>query len=95
MSEPTIAEIDAQIFDLQRQRDIKSLAGSKAVSDALKVGKVATLAEDLAALLPDLSPQSVAYQQARNIITVVTNTRTLIDGDVARIQAMAEAQAAG
>jgi hypothetical protein len=93
MAEPTVSEIDAQIAELQRQRDIKSLEGSQAIAAALKAGKVATLAEDLEALLTDLSPASMAYQQARNVISVVTGTRNLIDGDIARIQGIVDAQA--
>lgn len=93
MADPTVSEIDAQIAELQRQRDIKSLEGSQAVAAALKAGKVATLAEDLEALITDLSPASMAYQQARNVISVIINTRNLIDGDIARIQAIVDAQA--
>lgn len=93
MADPTVSEIDAQIAELQRQRDIKSLEGSQAIAAALKAGKVATLPEDLEALIADLSPASMAYQQARNVISVITNTRNLIDGDVARIQAIVDAQA--
>lgn len=93
MADPTVSEIDAQIAELQRQRDIKSLEGSQAVAAALKAGKVATLAEDLEALIADLSPASMAYQQARNVISVITNTRNLIDGDIARIQGIVDAQA--
>lgn len=92
MAEPTVSEIDAQIAELQRQRDIKSLEGSQAIAAALKAGKVATLAEDLEALLTDLSPASMAYQQAQNVISVITNTRNLIDGDIARIQGIVDAQ---
>lgn len=92
MADPTVSEIDAQIAELQRQRDIKSLEGSQAIAAALKAGKVATLAEDLEALLTDLSPASMAYQQARNVISVVTGTRNLIDGDIARIQGIVDAQ---
>lgn len=93
MAEPTVSEIDAKIAELQRQRDIKSLEGSQAVAAALKAGKVATLPEDLEALIADLSPASMAYQQARNVISVITNTRNLIDGDIARIQGIVDAQA--
>jgi len=92
MADPTVSEIDAQIAELQRQRDIKSLEGSQAVAAALKAGKVATLDEDLEVLITDLSPASMAYQQARNVISVITNTRNLIDGDIARIQGIVDAQ---
>ncbi|EQA96865.1 hypothetical protein [Sphingobium baderi] len=90
MTEPTIAQLDAQIADLQRQRDLASLNGSKAVKAALVAGKVATLAEDLEALLPDLSNESVAAQQARNVISVIRNVRGLVDGEISRIEAMVE-----
>jgi len=92
MTEPTIAQLDAQIADLQRQRDLASLNGSKAVKAALVAGKVATLAEDLEALLPDLSNESVAAQQARNVISVIRNVRGLVDGEISRIEAMVEPQ---
>ncbi|SCW77801.1 hypothetical protein SAMN02927924_02832 [Sphingobium faniae] len=90
MTEPTIAELDQQIADLQRQRDLASLNGSKAVKAALVAGKVATLAEDLEALLPDLSNESVAAQQARNVISVIRNVRGLVDGEISRIEALVE-----
>ena len=93
MTEPTISELDAQIADLQRQRDIASLEGAKAIKAALVAGKVATLPEDLEALLPSLSVDSIAAQQARNIVSIVRNVRNLVDGEVARIQAIVDAQA--
>lgn len=91
MTEPTVSELDAQIAELQRQRDIKSLEGSKAIRAALVTGKVATLVEDLEALLPNVSGESAAGRQARNVINVVRNTRNLIDGDIARIEQLVAA----
>lgn len=88
MTERTISDIDADIVRLHRERDVASLEGSRAVKAALVAGKVATLAEDLEALLPSLSTQSVAYQQASNLISVVRGTRSLVDGEVARIEAL-------
>lgn len=90
MTQPTIAELDQQIADLQRQRDLASLDGSKAVKAALVAGKVATLADDLEALLLGLSNESVAAQQARNVISVIRNVRGLVDGEISRIEALVE-----
>ncbi|KMS59967.1 hypothetical protein V474_07645 [Novosphingobium barchaimii LL02] len=92
MTERTISDIDAQIADLKRERDIASLDGSKSVKSVLATGKVATLAADLEALLPSLFTQSVAYQQAMNVISVVTGTRNLVDGEISRIEALVAAQ---
>lgn len=92
----TIAELDAQVAELNRQRDLISLAGTKAVQAALVVGNVATLADDLEALLPSLSSDSITAQMTRNVINVVRNTRSLVDGEVARIEALtAEPSGAG
>lgn len=95
MADQTVSEIDAQIAELQRQRDIKSLDDSKLVAADLRAGKVATLAEDLEARIANMSPQTVAYQQAKNIISVLTGGRNLIDGDIGRIQAIVDAHAEG
>ncbi|WP_257540685.1 hypothetical protein [Sphingobium sp. CFD-1] len=57
---------------------------------ALVAGKVATLADDLEALLPGLSNESVAAQQARNVISVMRNVRGLVDGEISRIEALVE-----
>jgi hypothetical protein len=95
MTEPTIAERDAQIAELVRERDIASLDGAKAIKAALAAGKCATLADDLEALLPSLSPASVAAQQAGNVIRIMRNTRQLIDTDIARIEALVTAQGEG
>ena len=94
MPEPTISELDAQIADLQRQRDIASLEGAKAIKAALVAGKVATLDTDLEAILPSLSPESLSAQQARNVISIIQGVRNLVDGEVSRIQAIVDAQAA-
>lgn len=93
MPEPTIAELDAQISDLKRQRDIAELDGAKAIQAALVAGKVGTLAEDLEVILPALSSESLSAQQARNVVSIVRNVRNLIDGEVSRIQAIVDAQA--
>lgn len=89
-----VSELDAQIAELRRQRDIASLDDSKAVQAALVAGKVATLADDLSALISAMSPESVAAQQAGNVINVMRNVKGLVDGEVARIQALVDAQAA-
>ena len=53
---PTPAQLLAQRNDLDRQIAIANLDGLKAIQSALKAGKVATLATDLEALLPQLAP---------------------------------------
>ena len=90
---PTVSELDAQIADLKKQRDVASLDGTKAVAAALVAGKCATLADDLEALLDNLSPESVAAQQAGYIINVMRNGKNLVDAEAARIQALVDAQA--
>ena len=92
MAEPTIEQLDAQIAELQRQRDIASLEGAKAIKAALVAGKVATLDTDLEAILPQLSSESLSAQQARNVISIIKGVRNLVDGEVARIQAIVDAQ---
>lgn len=90
----SVSELDAQIAELRRQRDIASLDASKSVQAALVSGKVATLADDLSALIATMSPESVAAQQAGHIINCMRNGKSLIDGEVSRIQAIVDAQAA-
>lgn len=93
MAEQTIEQLDAQIAELQRQRDIASLEGAKAIKAALVAGNVATLDADLEAILPALSPESLSAQQARNVISIIKGVRNLVDGEVSRIQAIVDAQA--
>ncbi len=87
-------DFDAEIAAIVRERDIASLDASKAVKAALVNGKVATLADDLTSLVSGMAIGTVAYQQATNVINVMRNCKGLIDGEVARVQALVDAQAA-
>lgn len=86
-------DFDAEIAAIMRERDIASLEASKAVQAALGNGKVATLAADLSALIADMPAGTVAAQQAGHIINCMRNGKSLIDGEVSRIQALVDAQA--
>lgn len=94
---PTPAELMAQRNELDRQIAIANLDGLKAIQAALKAGKVATLATDLEALLPQLAPSSEMgspHSQATNVITTVRNVSNFFDAEVARVEAIVDAQAA-
>lgn len=94
---PTPAELLAQRNEIDRQISIANLEGLKAIQTALKSGKVATLAADLEALLPQLAPSGEMgspHSQATNVITTVRNVSNFFDAEVARVQAIVDAQAA-
>jgi len=94
---PTAAELLAQRNELDRQIAVANLDGLKAIQAALKAGKVATLATDLEALLPQLAPaaeMASPHSQASNVINVMRNVTGFFDGEVARVQALVDAQAA-
>ena len=94
---PTPAELLAQRNEIDRQISIANLEGLKAIQAALKSGKVATLAADLEALLPQLAPSGEMgspHSQATNVITIVRNVSNFFDAEVARVQAIVDAQAA-
>jgi len=93
---PTPAQMLAQRNELDRQIAIANLDGLKAIQSALKAGKVATLAADLEALLSQLAPASEMgspHNQASNVINVVRNVTGFFDSEVARVQALVDAQA--
>lgn len=94
---PTPAELLAQRDEIDRQIAIANLDGLKHIQAALKSGKVATLAADLEALVPQLAQdtaQGAPCQQIGNVITTVRNVSNFFDGEVARVQAIVDAQAA-
>lgn len=94
---PTPSELLAQRNEIDRQIAIANLAGLKAIQAAPKAGKVATLATDIEALLPQLAPAAEMgspHNQAGNVINVVRNVTNFFDGEVARVQAIVDAQAA-
>lgn len=93
---PTPAELLAQRNEIDCQISIANLEGLKAIQAALKSGKVATLAADLEALLPQLAPSGEMgspHSQTTNVITTVRNVSNFFDGEVARVQAIVDAQA--
>lgn len=93
---PTPAELLAQRDEIDRQIAIANLDGLKSIQAALKSGKVATLATDLEALLPQLAPSGEMgspHSQAGNVINVVRSVTSFFDNEVTRVQALVEAQA--
>jgi len=88
-------ELLAQRAELDKQIAVANLPGLKAFKAALASGKVATLAEDLTALLPQLASdntQGAPFQQANALISVVRGVTDMFDREVARVQALADAQ---
>lgn len=88
-------ELLAQRAELDKQIAVANLPGLKAFKAALASGKVATLAEDLTALLPQLASdntQGAPFQQANALISVVRGVTDMFDREVARVEALADAQ---
>lgn len=74
---------------------IANLPGMKAFKAALASGKVATLVDDLTALLPQLASDNTMgtpFQQANALISVVRGVTDMFDREVTRVQALADAQ---
>lgn len=96
MSTATPSELLAQRAEIDRQIAVANLDGLKAIQSALKAGKVATLASDLEALLPQLAPapeMGSPHNQAGNVINVVRSVTAFFDSEVTRVQALVDAQA--
>lgn len=91
MPEPTLAELTANMTDLQRQIDIASLPLLMSVQEVLNRPAVQQAIADLQEIIPNL-PESIELRaprnQAGNVVTVVSNVRGLFDGEVARISAL-------
>lgn len=97
MASPTPSELIQQRNEIDRQIAVANLDGLKAILAALKSGKVATLAADLEALLPQLAPapeMSSPFSQAQNVITAVRNVTNFYEQEVTRVQAIVDAQSA-
>ncbi len=93
---PTAAELLAQRNDLDRQIAIANLEGLKAIRDALKSGKAGTLADDIEALLPQIASDNTIgtpFNQASAIVTTMRNVTSYYEGEIARVQAIVDAQA--
>ncbi|WP_199183800.1 hypothetical protein [Novosphingobium sp. HII-3] len=94
---PTAAQLLAQRNELDKQIAVANLNGLKAVQAALKAGKVATLAADLEALLPQLAPENTMgtpHHQANCVITTVRGVTQFFDREVERVEALVAAQSA-
>lgn len=91
---PTVSELDAQIAELRRQRDIASLNSLKAVQAVMKRAATGKVADDIDALLIDLPGDGQigdARQQARNISTIIRQATAHFDREVTRVQAIVDA----
>ena len=96
MASPNPSELIQQRNEIDRQIAVANLDGLKAILAALKSGKVATLAADLEALLPQLAPapeMGSPFSQAQNVISVVRNVTNFYEQEVPRVQAIVDAQA--
>ncbi|WP_066769474.1 hypothetical protein [Sphingobium sp. CCH11-B1] len=92
---PTRAELLDQRNEIDRQIAMANLDGLKAALAGMKAGKVATLADDLQAIMPQLTPEpelGSAYNQVLNVISVVRNVAGFLDREVTRVQAIVDAQ---
>lgn len=86
MAERTLTQIEEEILVLQKERDLASLNGAKQIQAALVSGKVATLADDLEALLPSVAQSSITGSQTSSLITVLRGTKSLLDSEISRIE---------
>lgn len=96
ITDPTPAQLIAQRNEIDRQIAIANLTGLIAIQTALKAENVGTLAADLEALLPQLAPapeMGSPFNQANNVINVMRNVTGFFDQEVARVQALVDAQA--
>lgn len=91
---PTIPELDAQIRDLTRQRDIASLDAVAGVRDILEREDLVQAMEDLQAALEGLpSPSfpaefSSVRNMAGNVLSTFGAARLQVGNEHARIQAL-------
>lgn len=99
MTEPTIAELDAQIADLLRQRDLNDLPKLEAVQAMLGSDAMADLLTELEANLPSSPPTILglvtsARAQVENVIGAVRAASAFIDREVTRAQVLVEPEPA-
>ncbi|WP_395391539.1 hypothetical protein WBP07_12840 [Novosphingobium sp. BL-8A] len=91
----TPAQLLAQRNEIDRQIAIANLEGLKAILARIKSGDVSTLADDLTALLPQLTADSTMgspYQQALGLISNLQGNVGYFDREVAKSQALVDAQ---
>jgi hypothetical protein len=84
----TIAEINAQADALKRQADLASLAGIKAVRDALSAHDVAVLADTLESALPAIAASNSVAKLTTSVVSVLRNALKLISAEASRIEAL-------
>jgi len=94
---PSLSDTEAQIEALQRQRDTLALTGLKAAQDILSGEHAANaLADDLEAILdrlPNGAEVGAARHQATSLISNLRRVTAYFDREVARVQALVDAQA--
>lgn len=91
-------EIDAQIADLLRQRDLNDLPKLEDVQAMLGSDAMTDLLTELEANLPSSPPNILglvtsARAQVENVIGAVRAASAFIDREVARVQALVEPEA--
>lgn len=88
---PTLPELLAQQAELQRQIAAASLASVQAAQAVLDAGSVATIADELEAILPDLAGSATAQQQVTNVVTVLRNVPNSLAREASRLGDLASA----
>lgn len=91
---PTVADYDAQIADLKRQRDLAALDNLKAVQTILNATATKKVADDIEALLPQLPADDgigSARAQATNVVTILRQVAATFDREVSRVSATVQA----
>jgi hypothetical protein len=86
---PTLPELLAQQAAIERQIAAASLAGVQSAQAVLDAGSVATLADELEAILPDLVGSASAQQQVTNVVTVLRNVPNSLAREAARLEGLA------
>lgn len=86
---PTLPQLLAQQAAIERQIVAASLAGVQSAQAVLDAGSVATLADELEAILPDLVGSASAQQQVTNVVTVLRNVPNSLAREATRLEGLA------
>lgn len=86
---PTMPQLLAQQAAIERQIAAASLAGVQSAQAVLDAGSVATLADELEAILPDLVGSASAQQQVTNVVTVLRNVPNSLAREATRLEGLA------
>lgn len=86
---PTLPHLLAQQAAIERQIAAASLAGVQSAQAVLDAGSVATLADELEAILPDLVGSASAQQQVTNVVTVLRNVPNSLAREATRLEGLA------